>query len=70
MATRHWGLGTPPATDITAGGPAARRDAAARQDLDRDLGAETEAPVTEPPVGEPEGFLDAEVVEPGVDEPR
>ncbi|MGK8503900.1 hypothetical protein [Nocardia asiatica] len=73
--TREIGEWITDAIEMNEAAAAARRDAAARQDLDRDLGAETEAPVTEapvtkPPVGEPEGFLDAEVVEPGVDESR
>lgn len=49
---------------------AARRDAVAQRDLDTDLGDEAEVPVEKPPVSRTEEFLDAEVVEPGVDEPR
>ncbi|WP_280477868.1 hypothetical protein [Nocardia asiatica] len=68
--TREIGEWITDAIEMNEAAAAARRDAAARQDLDGDLGVKTEGPVTEPPVGEPEGFLDAEVVEPGVDEPR
>ncbi|WP_174186707.1 hypothetical protein [Nocardia barduliensis] len=73
--TREIGEWITDAIEMNEAAAAARRDAAARQDLDPDLGDETEVTVTKPPVGETEGFLDAEVVEPevvepGVDEPR
>ncbi|UGT69570.1 hypothetical protein LTT66_05075 [Nocardia gipuzkoensis] len=68
--TREIGEWITDAIEMNEAAAAARRDAAAQQDLDHDLGAETEVTVTKPPVAETEGFLDAEVVEPGVDEPR
>ncbi|MBF6167974.1 hypothetical protein IU486_24940 [Streptomyces gardneri] len=67
--TREIGEWITDAIEMNEAAAAARRDAEQR-DPDRDLGDQTEATVTKPPVGEPEGFLDAEVVEPGVEEPR
>ncbi|MBF6339898.1 hypothetical protein IU450_29000 [Nocardia abscessus] len=68
--TREIGEWITDAIEMNEAAAAARRDAAAREDLDHDLDTETEVTVTKPPVAETEGFLDAEVVEPGVDEPR
>ncbi|MCC3326434.1 hypothetical protein [Nocardia abscessus] len=68
--TREIGEWITDAIEMNEAAAAARRDAEAQQDLEHDLGAETEVTVTKPPVAETEGFLDAEVVEPGVDEPR
>ncbi|MBF6222658.1 hypothetical protein ACW9HR_15855 [Nocardia gipuzkoensis] len=68
--TREIGEWITDAIEMNEAAAAARRDAAAQQDLDHDLDVETEVTVTKPPVAETEGFLDAEVVEPGVDEPR
>ncbi|MGY1899534.1 hypothetical protein [Nocardia gipuzkoensis] len=68
--TREIGEWITDAIEMNEAAAAARRDAAAQQDLDHDLDGETEVTVTKPPVAETEGFLDAEVVEPGVDEPR
>ncbi|MGW4325811.1 hypothetical protein ACWEKR_07965 [Nocardia sp. NPDC004573] len=74
--TREIGEWITDAIEMNEAAAAARRDAAAQQDLDRDLGDEAEVAVTKPqtatkPQAEgAESFLDAEVVEPEVDEPR
>ncbi|MGK8520114.1 hypothetical protein ACRS6B_00425 [Nocardia asteroides] len=68
--TREIGEWITDAIEMNEAAAAARRDAAAQRDLAPDLGDEAEATVTKPPVAEPEGFLDAEVVEPEVLEPE
>lgn len=74
--TREIGEWITDAIEMNEAAAAARRDAAAQRDLDRDLGDEAEVPVTKPQADTKpqaagtESFLDAEVVEPEVDEPR
>ncbi|MEU2039636.1 hypothetical protein [Nocardia niwae] len=68
--TREIGEWITDAIEMNEAAAAARRDAAAQQDLDRDLGDEAEVTVTKPQAEGAENFLDAEVVEPEVDEPR
>ncbi|MGQ4619528.1 hypothetical protein [Nocardia sp. R7R-8] len=68
--TREIGEWITDAIEMNEAAAAARRDAAAQRDLDRDLGEETEVAVPKPRAEAAEGFLDAEVVEPRVDEPR
>ncbi|WP_236566886.1 hypothetical protein [Nocardia sp. CY41] len=68
--TREIGEWITDAIEMNEAAAAARRDAAAQQDLDRDLGDEAEVAVTKPQSEGAESFLDAEVVEPEVDEPR
>ncbi|WP_039796543.1 hypothetical protein [Nocardia araoensis] len=68
--TREIGEWITDAIEMNEAAAAARRDAAAQRDLDPDLGEETEVTVTKPRADATESFLDAEVVEPGVDEPR
>ncbi|MFD8248953.1 hypothetical protein [Nocardia sp. NPDC059691] len=68
--TREIGEWITDAIEMNEAAAAARRDAEAQRDLDRDLDTETEVTVTKPRADATEAFLDAEVVEPGVDEPR
>ncbi|WP_327113436.1 hypothetical protein OHB12_31560 [Nocardia sp. NBC_01730] len=68
--TREIGEWITDAIEMNEAAAAARKDAAAQQDLDRDRDDDVEAPVAESSPTEPEAFIDAEVVEPEVDKPR
>ncbi|MBF6074532.1 hypothetical protein ACWEPH_12370 [Nocardia beijingensis] len=68
--TREIGEWITDAIEMNEAAAAARKDAQAQRDLDRDLGDEAEVTVPKPRADASEAFLDAEVVEPEVDEPR
>ncbi|MFI6999170.1 hypothetical protein [Nocardia sp. NPDC050175] len=58
------------AIEMKEAADAARRDAAAQQDLDLDRDDDLAPPAPKPTVTTEAPFVDAEVVEPGVDETR
>ncbi|MEU7145777.1 hypothetical protein ABZ942_40480 [Nocardia sp. NPDC046473] len=58
------------AIEMKEAADAARRDAAAQQDLDLDRDDDPAPPAPKPTVSTEAPFVDAEVVEPGVDENR
>ncbi|WP_246003083.1 hypothetical protein [Nocardia tenerifensis] len=58
------------AIEMREAAAAARRDAEAKREVDLDLDRDPEPPAPQPAAATEAPFVDAEVVEPGVDEPR